>query len=312
MNEMSTDASENPEVQISRADLTEAVRATAILADITVAVWSGESTDRTLSDKIKEDAGAIGNTGKYVKNLLAGCDDGLKSVKSTYQGARNLHYKLTLPWASSSITSDKNMGPRLLPNMLFDNYLTQMGKLRREAHKKLDEFLHNYPDLVVRAQANLAGLAKAEDYPSVEDVRKRFKLSFDFTPIPASNAFQGLPDAMLEKLGAQLRRRQEAAVAVAQGAMWDRAKEAVGHLVERLDEPDKEFKVNSVDAVRNLITLLPGFNCAGDPRVTTVVEDIDRMLSGVSAEQLRKNLGVRSDVVKQAQAIADKMKSWGL
>jgi hypothetical protein len=196
--------------------------------------------------------------------------------------------------------------------MLFDKYLTQMSTLRREAHVQLDRFVDAYPDLVVRAQANLAGLAKPEDYPTAEQVRGLFKLTFDFSPIPAATAFTGLPDGMLERLGAQLRKRQEAAVAASQAAMWERVRESITHLVDRLTDPKTIFKANTVDGVRELIMLLPGFNCAGDDRVTTVVEDIKSMLYDVNAEKLRKNQNVRADVVKQAHAINAKLDQWGL
>jgi hypothetical protein len=113
-------------------------------------------------------------------------------------------------------------------------------------------------------------------------------------------------------LGAQLRKRQEAAVAASQAAMWERVRESITHLVDRLTDPKTIFKANTVDGVRELIMLLPGFNCAGDDRVTTVVEDIKSMLYDVNAEKLRKNQNVRADVVKQAHAINAKLDQWGL
>lgn len=304
------------EITVDREDLTEAVRACALLADLTVGIWAGEATDRGLMEKIKVDAGAVGNTGRVIKNLMAGCENHLKEVRAAYQCARQVHYDLTLPWVSNP-TASRIQGPRLLPNLLFTKYLTDMSELKREAIRALRKFLDVYPDLIVRAQANLGGMAKPEDYPTVDQVEARFKLSFDFAPIPAATAFQGLPEGMLERLGNQLHKRQEAAVGLAQAAMWERVKETVGHLIERLegvneDGTPKVFKVNSIDNVRELIVLLPGFNCAGDPRVTTVVEDIEHMLEGVNAKSLRNNQGVRSDVVNKAQAINDKLAKWGL
>lgn len=298
-------------VSVKRADLTEAVRATALLADLTISLWSGERTDKTVGEKVRVDAGAVGNTGKYIKNLLAGCDTELKDLKSAYMSARASHYQLTLPWVSNP-AAQRQTGPRLLPNMLFDRYLTEMSKLRRVARARRDAFVDQYPSLVQRAMANLGGMARQEDYPDPEMVRESFKLTFDFAPIPSSTGFQGLPDGMLDKLGEQLRERQLKAVSVSQGAMWERVREAVGHLAERLGDPAALFKVNTIDGVRELVTLLPGFNCAGDPRVTTVVNDIERMLDGISPKMLRQSQDTRADVTRQAKAINDKLSRWGL
>ena len=246
-----------------------------------------------------------------MKNLLAGCDKSLKSVRAAYTQARQAHYALTLPWVSNP-HAEKSSGARLLSNLHFQRYVSQMGKLKRDAEAQLDGFIHEYPDLVTQAQANLAGLARAEDYPTQDQVRAAFKLSFDFTPIPAADAFQNLPDDVLTQLGKRLQRRQEHAARLAQGAMWERVKDTVSHLRDRLVDENQIFKASSVESVRELITLLPGFNTTGDDRVDAIVADIRGMLEGINAEDIRKHANTRQDVVRKAQAITDKMSSWGL
>ena len=298
-------------LNVSHADLTEAVRSTALLADLTISLWSGERTDRKISAKLKEDAHAVGNTGRYIKNLLAGCDAELKGVRAAYAQARALHYQLTLPWVSNP-HAERNTGARLLPNMLFHRYVSEMGGLQRIAKTQLDAFLAEYPALVQQAQANLAGLADPADYPTVDEVRACFRIDIDFQPVPDGKGFHGLPDGMLDKLGDRLRTRQERAIAASQADMWGRVRDGVGHLVDRLKEPDTKFKANSIEAVRELVTLLPGFNCAGDERVEPVVADIKAMLEGISAEDIRKDDRVRQDVVSKARAIASKLDQWGL
>lgn len=313
MNEMSDTSVAQLEtpVSLSRADLTEAVRATALLADVSVKTWSGQATDKKLSNQIKVDAGAVGDTGRYVKKLLAGCDTKLKVVVAAYVACRTTHYHLTLPWVSQP-NAERQTGARLLPNMLFQKYLDEMGRLKKHAMNTLDGFILDYPGLVVQAQANLAALANPDDYPTPEQVRECFDIRFDFQPIPSAGAFQGLPDAMLEKLGAQLTRRQEQAVRASQAYMWGRVRDSVAHLVDRLDDPDTTFKHTSVEKVRELVELMPGWNCTGDDRVTTVVSDIDRMLSGITVKDLRESTTARADVVAQARNIVSKMEQWGL
>jgi hypothetical protein len=292
-------------------DMTEAVRATATLVDLSLSLWSGERTDRIVGARIKEDAGAVGNTGRYLKNLLAGCDNKLKEVRAAYALARAAHYNLTLPWVSDP-TAQRAVGPRLLPNALFVPYLTEMGKLQRQAVSQRDEFLEVYPTLAQQAQANLGDMANVDEYPSVSEIREAFKLKFDFSPIPAASAFRGLPEAMLGKLSANLERRQLAAVQGAQDAMWSRVKEGVAHLVDRLADPDTRFKEASVEAVRELITLLPGFNCVDDPRISEVIAGITDMLDGITAKDIRNDARLRQDVVTKARAINDKLTSWNL
>jgi len=187
-----------------------------------------------------------------------------------------------------------------------------MGAVKSTAQAELATFIHDYPGLVTTAMANLAGLAKASDYPDPAAVQEAFKLDFDFSPIPPATAFQGLDEMMLESLGAQLRKRQQQAALASQAAMWERVRDAVGHLVERLANPDAMFKASSVESVRELITLLPGFNCVGDPRVDDVVRAIETMLDGVDATSLRKSAVERREVVAKAQALTDRLAQWGV
>ena len=311
MNEMSEPTTAIATPLVSRADIAEAVRSTALLADLTISMWSGAKTDTQIGARLKADAGAIGDTGRYIKNLLAGCDTELKATRAAYTAARMAHYTLTLPWVSNP-GAERQSGARLLPNLLFQRYLSEMSALRNAATAQLDKFVDLYPTLIDRAMSNLAGLAKADDYPSADQVRASFKLSFDFTPIPEAGAFQGLPDAVIGKLGAALQRKQELAVRMSQAALWERVREAITHLVDRLSDPKTLFKSSSIESVRELITLLPGFNCSGDPRVSDVVSDIQTMLDGVDAEALRKDAGTRAETARRAVAIGARLDAWGV
>lgn len=314
MNDMANNPGEGGRLltaAISENDLAEAVRSTALLADLTVSMWGAERTDYKIMDEAKITHGAVGNVGRAIKNLMAGRDTELKDVRAAYAQARVLHGQLTLPWISNP-NADKQKGPRLLPNMLFQRYATEMGRLKRGAEAKLDAWLVEYPRLALEAQGNLGGLANPKDYPSPEGVRSAFSLRFDFEPIPARSAFRGLPDGMVEKLGARLQAKQEAAALASQAAMWERVRKVVGHLVERLADPDTGFKTVTIENTRELCTLLPGFNVTGDGRVPAVVADIDRMLAGVDAKSIREDANLRGDVVTKARAITDKLDQWGL
>jgi hypothetical protein len=276
-------------------------------------MWNAERTDRALMEEIKSSKHAIGNVGRTIKNLLAGCDDQLKKTRAAYTAARVAHYELTLPWVSNP-KAERQSGPRLLPSMLFDKYMLTMGALRRTALTELDKLVYDYPGLVTQAQANLGGMADAQDYPTPEWVREAFQLSFDFQPIPPAGAFKGLgimPDT-LEKLGKALMRKQAQAAQSAQAAMWSNVRERVSHLVDRLAQPDAKFKRATVEQVRELVELMPGWNVTSQVGVTELVEDIKNMLANVDAEDIRKDARLRADVATQASRITDKLNQWGV
>ena len=296
---------------ITDVDVAEAVRSTAILADVTLALWGAERTDRKIMDDAKAAAGAVGNVGRAIKNLMAGADTDLRVVRSTFAQVRAQHYAMTLPWVSDP-HAERQRGPRLLPNMLFDKYMTAMAGRRKVAIEALDAFVASYPENAVLAQANLAGLANPLDYPSPEAVRAHFRIAFDFEPVASGAGFHGLPPAVMEKLEKGLQRKQEIMVAGANKAMWTEVGDRVRRLAERMADPEAQFKAPTVSGVQELTDMLPGWNVAHDPRVDEIMADIEGMLAGVTPVQLRENLPLRATVAAQAQAVTDKLAAWGL
>lgn len=295
---------------VTERDVAQAVREAAMLADVSISMWSGERSDRDLLDKVKADTGATGNVGRVIKNMLAGADGKLKDVKSAYAAVRAKHYAITLPWVSNP-HAERLSGPRLLPHALFNDWLTAVSVAKREATKQLDEFAQVYPGLVNTAKANLGGMADAV-YPTVDEMRAKFNVHFDFEPLPAGSSFKGLPDNVLERLATGLQRKQEAMVGRAVTAAWGEVKDRVGHLVERLADPDTRFKVSTIENVRELVKLLPGWNLVGNDQMVEVTADIEQMLAGVDAKQLRKNDNLRAGVAGKAKAVADKLSGWGI
>lgn len=292
-------------------DVTEAVRSTAILADVTLSLWGAERTDRTIMDNAKAAANAVGNVGRAIKNLLAGADTDLRAVRATFSAVRAQHYVLTLPWVSDP-HAERQRGPRLLPNMLFERYMTSMAAKKRAATAALDTFIDSYPEAAVQAQINLAGLANPKDYPTAAEVRSHFRISFDFEPIASGQGFRGLPPDTMEKLERGLRRKQETMLAGATDAMWTEVGERVKRLADRMIDPTVAFKSPTVTGVQELTSLMPGWNVACDPRVAEIIADIERMVGDVTAVTLRDNLVQRADVAAQAEAMTAKLTAWGL
>jgi hypothetical protein len=294
-------------------DILEAVRSTAMLTDVSLSMWSAERSDPTMLTQIKENAGAVGRIGRATKNLLAGADEPLRATCGAYAAVRTQHYALTLPWVTDP-HAERQRGPRLLPNMLFDRYLTAMGLRKREATTALDAFLDVYPSLIERAKLNLAKLFDRGEYPTVEEVRASFRVAFAFEPIPAGASFRGLPPDTAERLTRNLERRQLGQIQAASAAMWTEVKDRVAKTIERvvkLDAPGTvRFHASALENVRELLVLLPGWDVSGSPHVAELVEDIRHMLAGVDADAVRKDTRVRGALLAHATAIEGKLAQW--
>jgi hypothetical protein len=288
-------------ITVTQDDMLQAVRESALLATVTIGVFNAEKSDRSLVEKVKQDAQATGDVGRFIKNTLAGADSKLKKTQGAFAHVRALHYSLTLPWISDP-HAERHTGPRLLPHLLLDKYLNTLSAQKRVAMGLLDEFIAEYPNLVTQARLNLGLMADA-DYPSADEIKRQFRVNFDFEPIPAGAAFKGLSDHVMERLSKSLQMRQARMVETAIQSMLDDARARLTNMIERLTTNGDRVKNATIENVRVMIGLLPGWNLTGDPKVTRLVEDLQKMLDGVNAEYLRKDSLARDRVSDQARDI---------
>jgi hypothetical protein len=274
-------------------------------------MWGGTKTDGKLLNDLKHQHGATGDVGTVNKKLLAGADELLKKTRTAFSAVRLRHYALTLPWVSDPHAT-RQEGSRLLPHLITERYMSEMSALKRTAINQLEEFLAAYPDLIVQAKANLGGMAGNTRYPSVDELRSSFRVHFDFEPLPAASNFKGLDDFMLERLTKGLHKKQQRQVVDASAAMWKRAAKPVRKLIERLEDADTTIKEPTIEALREIVTLLPGWNLTGDPQMAEVTEEINELIAGLDAKTLRTNEAVRGEVIQGAKRVQDKLQSWGL
>src|SRR4249920_3676737 len=94
------DTIETTNQTINQTDILQAVRESAVLADVSISLWGGTRTDAKLLNEMKATHGATGDVGKVLLNVLAGADDLLKKTRSAFAAVRLRHYELTLPWVS--------------------------------------------------------------------------------------------------------------------------------------------------------------------------------------------------------------------
>ena len=301
-------------IGVNTRDLTQAVRESAMLADVSLSMWEASQNDKALMEGVKRQHGAHGDVGKVIKYLMAGADSRLKSTRNAFKAVREHHRKLTLQWISDphSIRAD---GPRLLPHLLNPRYMTEVSQKKREAEAERDEFVHEYPDLIIQAKANLGSMVSDSDYPTADQIKHMFRCHFDFEPLPVTTEFRGLPEHTIERLSAGLLRKQQRQIQQAEAEMWSRVKAHVSHMVERLsveEDESKIFKAATVENVREMLTLLPGWNVTGNPQVQEITQQLEAILDGVDADSLRRNKKLRAATAKETKQVIDKLTRWGL
>jgi hypothetical protein len=146
-----------------------------------------------------------------------------------------------------------------------------------------------------------------EEYPSVEDLLKKYTIKVDFAPIPDGNDYRVQLDAQtLAEIARDTDDRVQKAVAAAQTDAVDRLREVVGKMVERLSQPDAIFRDSLIENAREVCDVLTRINVTEDADLEAMrqrVEDLAR----VSPDTLRTLPHVRKNTAAEADRILAEM-----
>jgi hypothetical protein len=276
----------------------------AMLVELNIGVWTGQKVDRAATTKVTDDANAAADAGQFKKNLTAGTT--LRKEIGDYAAiCRTWHNGRTMPWA--------DRGPRLLPTSMFFDYKQEINARRDYFMAKVNKFCETYPQLLADAPQHLGDLFNSADYPSIEEVRQKFTFQMVFSPVPESGDFRlNAGEADLAELRAQYDAAYDARVKDAMQSAWDKVHDLLARMSEKLTEPEGEsakpkiFHSTFITNVNDLCGLLTHFNVTKDPELERARRDLERLVSNVDIDDVRKDVGARIDLKAQVEQVLGK------
>jgi hypothetical protein len=89
--------------------------------------------------------------------------------------------------------------------------------------------------------------------------------------------------------------------------LWERLKDLVSHMVDRLNEPESRFHASLVSNVLDLVNLLPQLNVGEDRELNRFAGEIRNKLCGFTARDLKTNDVLRVTTANDAAALLYEM-----
>jgi hypothetical protein len=273
----------------------------AILVSVRVSQWSARKLDRQITDDTNRRFNASRDAGRYNKLLIDA--DHLAELTGLVSKARQLHYSMTRPWLDE--------GSRILPNVLYADFTDQFRVLKREFENAADKFCAEYPRFIAERKIALNGAFKETDYPSVLEIRSKFRLDYGMSPLTDAEDFRSdLDDDTVADIKAEIAETSNKLLDDAMKHTAEQIIDLVGHMATKLKEHqskkegERKFFMDSlVDNVRDLAKLLPAFNLTNDPKLSKITKRIVKELCVEDAVTLRKNPDVAEAVAKSAEEI---------
>ena len=261
-------------------------------------MWMG--VRKTLTQEQKNQAaesfGAEGDFLSARKKLLDTKHTAYKAVTAV-RGKVVAYWKsLTLPYPEAGI--------RLIRQHEVEGFNQQMTDYRTELEDAVNTLNQHFEELKTAARRRLGDLFDANDYP--QSLRGLFGVEWDYPNIEPPDYLRQLNPAIYEQERARVVSRFEEAVQLAEQAFISEFAKVVEHLTERLNSGDGERKIFRDSAITNLREFFDRFrqlNVRSSADLDGLVERAQQIVSGVEAQELRDNNGLRQQIAAQLSGV---------
>jgi len=280
------------------ANNTATLSSSSMLVTVNISKWEGRKFDKKASNDIVASNGAERGAANVHKKLLPN-SDALKAIIEHASAIHRLHTHMTMPWA------DK--GARLLPTAQYMKYHNEMTALQNKFYTLVDTFLDDYNLSIAEAQVHLGDMYNDKDYPTVDELRQKFKCVIAYAPLPESGDFRvDLPKEAIAELQSSYVNYYEEKAKQAMNDVWERLYKVLKNMSEKLDYADKEnkkvFRDTLVSNVMDMIELLRVSNVTNSVQMTAMADQLEEALVGVTPDALREDDHFRAETKRAVDA----------
>jgi hypothetical protein len=280
------------------ANNTATLSSSAMLVTVNVSKWEGRKFDKKASNDIVASNNAERGAANVHKKLLPN-SDALKAIIEHASAIHRIHTHMTMPWA------DK--GARLLPTAQYMKYHNEGTTLQNKFYTLVDTFLDDYNLSIAEAQVHLGDMYNDKDYPTVGELRQKFKCVIAYAPLPESGDFRvDLPKEAIAELQSSYVNYYEEKAKQAMNDVWERLYKVLKNMSEKLDYADKEnkkvFRDTLVSNVMDMIELLRVSNVTNSVQMTAMADQLEEALVGVTPDALREDDYFRAETKRAVDA----------
>lgn len=275
----------------------------AMLAAPAISVWTARRYDRAVSDKVAQEHKADAKkSGRYNKCLINPDAPSFLAVTQVAGEARRWHQTHTLPWSQD--------GARILSAEMYMDYAAKMSEFRLQFDHAVAKFLEDYPALKAQARTDLNGLYKEDDYPTVRELKEKFRFRISILPVPSAGDFRVELGDDSEEIREAIEAEVKQAVVDAQQERWNRLLTVVSNAVERLSSPDAIFRDSLIENIQKEVKVLPKLALEKDANFDEILDDVKKKLTSLEPSRLREDRDARADAARKAAEIARKMSAF--
>jgi len=271
-----------------------------VLVSVESHVWNATVTSREISDEVTAAKKADRDSGKFMKNLLAKNHEH-KAVLNYRQTIYNWVQRATYDWAGSQ---------RLLPVINLARFHKEYAEHEAKFNELVDDFLNKYPSIVANMAFVQGDMFDRSEYPDVSELRRKFSVNLVQSEVPTGDfrceIAQELVDDMAKHYNRQAKRmvedilskQSEQLVEVMKSISYCCETEVVQGNNGELKVRRRKLYDSTLERANELCETFRKFNLTDDSKLEDARASLEKVLSGLSVEELR-NSDTKRVVVKE-------------
>lgn len=276
----------------------------AMLVRCSIGIWDGSKRDRELGAEVAEKHGSEQDMFSVVKKLVPA--DELSSLTTQVSRARIFHKTNTLPWYDGNI--------RILPSDNYLFYMERMNEIKNLTLYLVHEFCEKWDVILSRSKNALNGAFELTDYPTKDELERKFHFDISVFPIPDAPDFRvDLEDDEVKKIKDDLSKEKERWQSSITEELWSRFESVIDTMITKLEEynPNEEgkdkkaFNRTLIDNTTEILQALGRMNVNGDSKFDSLRKNALERLTRVDAKTLREDDSEREKVIVSAKAIKE-------
>jgi hypothetical protein len=278
----------------------------AMLVELSISQWTARKLDKSTTDEViaNKQAGDKG-AARVNKHLLAGRTE-LEVINQHVVLTRHYVYTNTLPWSDSGI--------RLLPTAKFMEFTTTLRDMEDKFFELVNDFVTVYPTLITAQAMALGNMFNRADYPSADDIARRFKFNTNYMPVPTAGDFRiDVGNDAHKELQEKLTKLADERIDNAMGDIKARLKEHLTRMSDRLGSDivagqikPRMFHDSLLQTAHELCSLSRDLNLTNDYDLEQARLALQNAIRGIDVKDLRRDMPTRNDTKAQVDAILSK------
>ena len=273
----------------------------AMLVELRISTWTARKRDNETTMDVNTSKEADQDAGSVYKYLMAGSDH-LKKIEKYAAKCRGWNSTQTLPWMK---------GVGLLPMENFFKYREQLGTMEANFYALVKDFINAYPQIKNDQAFKLGKYYRADEFPDVETLPRRFKFEYNFLPVPESGDFRINCEARVKAdLQEQYDKMFQDKLQEAMRDPWDRLHAMLIRMSERLTDDDggerKIFRDSLLENAVELCDLLTRLNVTKDPELEKARRMLEQAVTITDIKDLRADESSRIELKASVEEIINK------